>query len=153
MTRLATALALFLAGCALVLASGRPAHSTPPVVVPYYGATYGGGGITAADGKRIVELLQSIDDRLARAEAAAGGKAASVRIDPFPVAKAKCASCHTPGQAEAKGGGFILFADNTPAALKPLSAREKKNIKDAVLGGTMPPNAKLSAAEKAALEW
>lgn len=147
--RLATALALFAAGTALVLAAARPGASSQPVVVPYYGAAYGGGG---GDGKRVVELLESIDARLARLEAAGGIKPAA-KADPLPVARAKCAGCHTPAASEGKGGGFILFADDTAVTLKPLSARERTRIKESVQGGTMPPTKPLGAADKAAFDW
>lgn len=153
--RILTALALFAAGLMSLLACGRPATSTGPVVVPYYGATYGGAGLSAADGKRIVELLESIDNRLEAIEAKTGGPAAGLKKGPdlLAVAKHRCAGCHTPGKSEARGGGFILFADDAGGAMKPLSGREKARIKESVQGGTMPPTTKLSPAEKAAFEW
>ena len=148
----APSLLLFAAGVCFLVASVRPVTSSQPVVVPYYGAAYGGGGMSAADGKRVVELLESIDARLSRIETAGGIKPAA-KLDPLPVAKTKCAACHTQTVAEAKGGGFILFADDGATALKPLSAREKTRIKESVQSGTMPPAKPLSASEKAAFDW
>lgn len=146
------------AAAALAVATARPARSDPPyhaaapaaVQVPYYGAVYGQpGGFSAADAKRVVELLESIDKRLAVLETKAGPVAAKAP-DPAAVARARCAGCHVPKSAEAKGGGFILFADDKAGALKPLSARERARVREAVEGGTMPPNGKLSPAERSA---
>lgn len=161
-----TLLILCAAGTALVLAAARPAESTPPaaqyptaapVVVPYYGAAYGQpGGFSPAEAKRVVELLESIDRRLEAIEAKQGAPAAQKKgPDLFTVAKTNCAACHTPAKADAKGGGFILFADEQPTALKPLSGREKVRIVEAVRGGAMPPEGrkKLTADEKAAFKW
>lgn len=166
--KLATGVILFAAGVALVLGTSAPSHSNPPavgygpqahagaVVVPYYGATYGGpAGISASDGKRVVELLESIDRRLEQLEAKTGAAPLAVKKGPelLAVAKQRCAACHTEARADAKGGGFILFADDKASALKPLSAGEKTRVKQAVQGGTMPPAAKLTADEKAAFKW
>ncbi|TXH99570.1 MAG: hypothetical protein E6Q76_19675 [Rhizobium sp.] len=167
--RLLTCSALFLAGLAVLIASGSPSRSQyatgyspqttggAAVVVPYYGATYGGPqGLSAADGKRIVELLESIDRRLEGIEArSAGPLAQRAGPDLLAVAKAHCAACHTPGKAEAKGGGFALFADDGGAALLPLSGRQRTAVKQATADGSMPPSGrkKLTAEEKAAFKW
>lgn len=137
------------------------AHATPPVpvVVPYYGATYGTpGGFSAADAKRVVELLESIDRRLAAIEERTPGAPAAVKAkgpDLTAVARQHCAACHTPAKADGAGGGFILFAADDAKALKPLSGREKTRIAEAVQSGTMPPGdrKKLTAVEKAAFKW
>ena len=152
MTRFLAILGL---GCVLL----ATAHATPnpPVVVPYYGATYGPAGLSAADAKRIVELLESIDRRLEAIEARQPGGPLPLKKGPdlTGVAKQHCAACHTPKSADAKGGGFILFADDQAAALKPLSGREKTRITEAVQAGTMPPGdrKKLTPAERSAFKW
>ncbi|HEY1191090.1 MAG TPA: hypothetical protein VGE74_25880 [Gemmata sp.] len=169
--KILTCSALFLAGAAVLLASGHPSHCNPPpvtgytpqshaapLVVPYYGATYGGpAGISTADGKRIVELLESIDRRLEAIEAKSGGGPLAQKAGPelLTVAKANCASCHTPAKADRAGGGFTLFADDAAGAMLPLSGRQKTAVKQAVTDGTMPPGnrKKLSAEEKAAFKW
>lgn len=162
MTRTLTALALFLAGVALMLGTACPVASTPspPVTVPYYGATYGApGGFSAAEAKRVVELLESIDKRLEAIEAKTGaGAPVNLKAkgpDLAAVAKTHCAACHTPGRAEKEGGGFILFAADDGKSLKPLSGREKTRIVDEVQAGTMPKDGrkKLTATEKAAFKW
>jgi hypothetical protein len=136
------------------------AHANPPVpvVVPYYGATYGTpGGFSAADAKRVVELLESIDRRLAAIEERTGGPVPIKAKGPDLTATARthCAACHTPAKADGSGGGFILFAADDGKALKPLSGREKTRVAEAVQAGTMPPadRKKLTAAEKAAFKW
>lgn len=158
--RILTSLSLFLACVAALCATGHTATSTYPpsqttggVVVPYYGAAYGQSNTSQADNKRIIELLESIDRRMESLESRAGGPLALKRPDPLPVAKSKCVACHTPGKAEAKGGGFILFADDAASALKPLNAREKNLVKQAIQSGAMPPQGKLNAAEKAVFDW
>lgn len=150
------------AAAALFLAAGLTAIAAAPassqsVVVPYNAAVYGQpGGFTAADAKRVVELLESVDRRLEALEKAAGG--AAVRQAPgaelLAVAARHCAACHTPAAGDAKGGGFILFAGDDLAALKPLGSRERIRVKEAVLSGQMPPPSrpKLSPAEKRAFE-
>lgn len=147
-------LALLALGAILVTA----AHATPPVVVPYYGATYGTpGGFSAAEAKRVVELLESIDRRLEAIEAKQAGGPAAVKKGPdlVAIAKANCAACHTPAKSDKAGGGFILFADDQAVALKPLSGREKTRITESVQAGTMPPDGrkKLTPAEKSAFKW
>lgn len=161
--RLATALLLFAAGVTLMMGSAQPAASTPPsqitggAIVPYYGAAYGSsGGMSAADSKRMLELLESIDKRLEAIEAKTAGTGLAkpaAKLDPLAVAKAKCLNCHTQAKADAKGGGFILFSDDAGSGLKPLNAGEKVRVKQAVQSGSMPPGqTKLSATEKAAFE-
>lgn len=151
--RYALALAFGLVACGLLAF----AHATPPAVVPYYGATYGTpGGFSAADAKRVVELLESIDRRLEALEQRQAGGPVPLRKAPdlLGVAKAGCAACHTPAKADTAGGGFILFADEKAGALKPLSARERTRITEAVQSGTMPPGPKkLTPAEKSAFKW
>lgn len=160
--RLVTALTLFLAGVALLLGTACPVASTDrTTVVPYYGATYGTpGGFSAAEAKRVVELLESIDRRLEAIEQKTGNgpPAANLKAkgpDLAAVAKTHCAACHTPTKAEASGGGFILFAGGDAKALKPLSGREKTRVTEAVVGGTMPPDGrkKLTPAERSAFKW
>lgn len=154
--RLLTA-SLFLTACiAGILASSRPAASTTPtqlsggIVVPYYGAAYGGSdGISQADAKRMLELLAQIERNTRPREGLAQPAA---KLDQLAVAKTKCIACHTPARADAKGGGFILFGDEEGKAFVPLSGRARTRIKEAVLSGVMPPSGKLSAAEKAAFE-
>lgn len=162
--RVLTAIVMFAAGVALVLGTSARSHSTPPgagyspqtyaapVVVPYYGATYGGEqGATKAQASEMLDLLRKIEQNT---RAGVGPQAAPKRgPELLAVAKQRCAACHTESKSEAKGGGFILFADETAKTLKPLSAREKSRVKEAVQGGTMPPNAKLTADEKSAFAW
>lgn len=147
-------LALLALGLALIVTT---AHATPPVVVPYYGATYGTpGGFSAADAKRVVELLESIDRRLESIEQRTPGGPAAVRKGPdlFAIAKANCAACHTQATAEKSGGGFVLF-EKDEKSLRSFGAREKTRITEAVQSGAMPPDGrkKLSPADKAAFKW
>lgn len=131
-------------------------HSTAGVVVPFYAATYGEpGGFSKADAKRVLELLESIDRRLESVDQKTGAGPLPIKkgLDLLTVAKTRCLSCHTEAKAEGKGGGFILFSDETGSALKPLSSREKVRIKEAVQSGTMPPNRKLDVEERAAFSW
>lgn len=166
--RTLTCLLLIFAGVAVLCASSHTANSNPPVVAapavtaPAYGSAVpyflgNSGGMSQADAKRMIELLESIDANQKRTnellEAKGGPLAQKAKVDPLPIAKAKCATCHTPGKAEAKGGGFILFADDQATALKPLNAREKVRVKESVQSGSMPPQAKLSSAEKSAFDW
>jgi len=141
-----------------VINSHQKASYTPTpvtagsVVVPYYGASYGPpNGFSSADAKRVVELLESIDRRLEALEQK-GQKSAVVKPDLLTVAKGRCLSCHSPSSADDRGGGFILLSDDKGTALKPLSAREKNRVREAVQSGTMPPNRKLDPAEKSAFE-
>lgn len=152
--RYVLALGFGLAACGLIAS----ATATPPTVVPYYGATFGTpGGFSAADAKRVVELLESIDRRLEALEQRQAAGPAPLRKGPdlLAVAKASCAACHTPSKADAVGGGFILFASDKADALKPLSARERGRITESVQSGTMPPDGrkKLTPAEKSAFKW
>ena len=146
-------LALLGLALALIVTS---AHATP-VVVPYYGATYGTpGGFSAADAKRVVELLESIDRRLEAIEQRQAWPAPLKKgPDLLALSKANCAACHTPAKADKAGGGFILFADDAATALKPLSGREKTRVTEAVQAGTMPPDGrkKLTPAERSAFKW
>ncbi|AMV24624.1 hypothetical protein VT84_09525 [Gemmata sp. SH-PL17] len=161
--RVAIAIALFVAGTAAIA-------SMPPVQ-SYSVPAYGGvplqllgqqGGMSAADAKRLLEIeeerlvLQRESNELLRAIAIkleAPLPQAQKKADLFTVAKAKCAACHTPGKSEAKGGSFILFADDAAAALKPLNGAEKRAVKQAVQDGSMPKNGKLSKDEQAAFNW
>lgn len=153
MTR-AVAAALFVAAAAVVAgsphAASQPYHAAAPaaVQVPYNAVVYGQpGALTKADVVRIIELLESID----RNTAPAAAKAVKAGPDKQAVARANCAACHTPAKADKAGGGFILFADDKASALKPLSARERTRVKEAVESGEMPPNRKLTPADKTAL--
>lgn len=140
-------------------ASGQPAAAT--AIVPYYASVFNpGAGQSAEDAKQIIALLKSIDTRLSHLEAKSGAGPVTVpltKLDPFAVASTKCINCHTPGASDAKGGGFILFATDDPVqAFKPLSARDKAKIKEAVQNGFMPPprtKITLSADEKKAFDW
>ena len=147
---------LALLGLGLTLLA-TAAHATPvPVVVPYYGATYGTpGGFSAADAKRVVELLESIDRRLEAIEQRQPGPAPLKKGPELAaIAKANCAACHTPAAADAKGGGFSLF-ERDEKSLRQFGAREKVRIVDAVQGGTMPPDGrkKLTPTERSAFKW
>lgn len=157
---------LILFGLAVVFILGSrpeaPAYtpqnqSTVAVGVPFYAATYGEpGGFSKADARRVLELLESMDKRLDSIDQKTGtGGPLSVKkgLDLLTVAKSRCLNCHTESKAESKGGGFILFSDETGSALKPLSSREKVRIKEAVQSGTMPPNKKLDAEERSAFSW
>ena len=151
---------LILIAAALVLSTAHTSTSQPPptypvpsvgggtYVVPYYGATYSGAGLSAADGREMASLLREIRDSLLRMER---GVEASPKLDVATVAQARCMGCHTPAKSEAKGGGFNLFNDEK-GTMKALSAAEKTKVKQAVASGAMPPTTKLSAAEKAAFE-
>lgn len=148
-------IALQVLGLALVLAAA--AHATPvPVVVPYYGATYGTpGGFSASDAKRVVELLESIDRRLEAIEQRQAGPVPLKKSpEVYAVAKSHCAACHTQATAEKSGGGFVLF-ERDEKSLRLLGAREKTRIVEAVQAGTMPPDGrkKLTPAERSAFKW
>ncbi len=154
--KIATALALFLTASIAVA-------STPPAQT-YSVPAYGGvplqllgqqPGLSAADAKRIIELLESIDRRLEAIEAKTGGPVPLLqkKVELLPVAKAKCAACHTPSKADAKGGGFVLFANDDATVLQFLKADAKRAVKQAVQDGSMPKNGKLTAEEKSAFNW
>lgn len=152
MSRAIAFLALLAVIAIVAIAQSQP---TPVTVQPAYGgAPYqllgAQGPWSEKDARRAMALLESIDKRLAAIETQTPPKP---RADILPIAKQRCAACHTPAKAEDKGGGFILFASDLADVLKPLSAREKSRIKESVIGGTMPPNGKLSQAEQSAFEW
>lgn len=158
-----TALVLFVTGTAVV------ASATPPQ--SYSVPAYGGvplqllgqqGGMSAADAKRLLEIeeerlvLQRESNELLRAIAIkldAPLPQAQRKADMLAVAKVRCAACHTPGKSEAKGGSFILFADDTATSLKPLNGAEKRAVKQAVQDGSMPKSGKLTPEEKSAFAW
>ena len=161
--------------CAFVAgekANSQPAYTPPPaaaapasVVVPYNAAVYGQpSGFTAADAKRLLELTEANGTRqektnellaqlLARP---AGGPvaAAAPKLDVLAVSRAKCAACHTPGRADDKGGGYVLFADESAKAFKPVSSKDRaaenglvrKEVTDTE---SMPKGGRLSPAERA----
>ena len=145
-----TVFAVLLAvGCLTLAASANP-PTTGGIIAPAYGAYYSQpAGFTQAEAKRVVELLESIDARMARLESAVFEPA-----EPSPtiqaVASDRCSSCHTPSAAEKKGGGFTLFTGDEAKALRFLSTRELNRVKEAVQSGAMPPGDKLSPAEKSA---
>lgn len=159
------ALLLLALGLTATASTAQYQHAQPApavaAVVPYYGATYTPPGAwTRDDVAKYLGLLEAqnailgeIRDEL-RAGRAGGPvpQAAKKGPDMLATAKARCAACHTPSKSDASGGGFILFADDARTALRPLSTRDRANIKRAVLEGTMPPSKPLSAAEKAAFE-
>ena len=153
----------FVAVVILSLFSRHAAEANPPgppasVVVPYNGASVGDKQPwTGDDVRRMLGLLKSMDERLGNIEAGPRAPGALTLIDPLKVATGTglCITCHTPTASEAKGGGFILFANDEGTAFKPFSAREKVKIRDAVESGQMPPPAKgkLSPGEKAAFHF
>ena len=157
MTRPLTLAAVLFAAAAVLVASSPPATPQPysvaapaAVQVPYYGAVYGQpGALTKADVARIIELLESIE----RNTAPAAKLAAKAGPDKLVTAKARCAGCHTPAKADAKGGGFLLFNDDSAKSLRVLDGRQKAAVRRAVEEGTMPPApaAKLTPAERSAL--
>ncbi len=143
---------LFAAAAVLVAgsppATPQPYHAAAPaaVQVPYYGAVYGQpGALTRADVTRIIELLESIERNTAPARAVKAGP------DALAVARAKCSACHTPARADGKGGGFTLFNDDRASSLRILDGRQRAAVRRAVEEGTMPPNGKLTPAERSAL--
>ncbi len=146
--------------------SHSPGHGTPPTVpyagpvvtaqVPYQAAVYGGNpGLSPDQAKELLSLLRSIDAKLSDIEdkIAPGAAKVVLKTDPLKVAAAKCAACHVPGKADTKGGGYLLFADDSAKAFRLLGGRDKKRISEAVETGTMPPSGPLSAAEKAHFKW
>jgi hypothetical protein len=130
-----------------------PVYGAPPIV-PYYGAMYGQEpGISKSDSKRIIELLESIDQKLPSGVV----PQSQTGLDPLKVAQAKCAKCHTPSVSDTKGGGYILFADDKATAFKPVNRdrrTEENNIvtKATVATGTMPKGGTLTPAEKAVFQ-
>lgn len=169
MTRLVTCGVMLTTGLALLLMGASQSNSqhsaaTPVVtaVVPYNGAVYNGPpGLTPEQGKKLIELLesvdskldllQSIDDKLAAGipgNGKSGNAKAAPRITWQQVVSAKCASCHRPGNEK---GDFMLVGDDGKTA-RPLSTREWARVVEAVESGHMPPpeKGKLSPAEKAA---
>lgn len=147
---------------ALVSPAGHaqyPAGQPATALVPYNGAAVDGKpSWTGDDVRRTIAFLKSIDERLAAIEAGpARAPGALTQLSPLKVATTSglCVNCHTPAATDAKGGGFVLFTDDAGTAFRPLSARDKVKIKDAVESGQMPPPAKgrLSPAEKAAFQF
>ncbi|MBN9523689.1 hypothetical protein J0H58_35120 [bacterium] len=152
MSRVVAAL-LFAAVAAVVAGSARPGASQPgasqPGAVPSQTAHYQPPvALSKADAARldrVIELLESIERNTAPARAVKAGP------DRPAVAKTRCAGCHTPAKADKAGGGFILFGDDKATTLKPLSARERTRVKEAVESGAMPPDRALTPAERSAL--
>jgi len=140
--------------CLLVAAliAGRGGGQSP-VVVPYNAAAYGGPSpVTAADVRKALDLLESMDRRLASIEAKGGAAPAAVRAaDLAAVAKQHCFRCHGPEAADAKGDGFQMFAaDGSMLKLKPF---EMNRIRQTVLEGSMPKTGpKPTPAERAVFE-
>lgn len=126
-----------------------PAVIAPVVQVPTYSASY------QPDGGAL-ELLKEIlaEVKALRAEVAElRGKKAQAEpkaAEPLALVRARCTGCHNAGEAEKKGGGFVLLtADGN---LPPLSLVEKKRITRRLERGQMPPPpAKLDETEKKAL--
>lgn len=148
---------LFVAAAVLVACSNtattQPYSVAAPaaVQVPYYGAVYGQpGGFSKADVARIIELLEAIERNTTPPTLPLKGGAKTP--DVLAVAKARCSSCHTPGRADAKGGGFALFNDDKASSLRILDGRQRAAVRRAVEEGTMPPPpaAKLTPAERSA---
>lgn len=152
-----TAAALVLGLFALAVWANPPAAVAPVQVVPAYGTAYqppGQHDDVLAELKLLVAELRGLRADVAELKQLAGGPqapAAQKKADPLAVVRAGCAGCHSPAAAEARGGGFALFADDG-ATLAPLSAREKARASARVKSGSMPPPpAKLSAPDRAAV--
>lgn len=165
--KLVTGLILFAAGVALVLGLAGRSHSTPPA---YAAPAYGGGapylllgqqqaGIQPSDAKRMLELQEAMlaeqQTTNRHLEVIAGKLGAPVaqaapKIDRAALLRQNCASCHRPGNAK---GDFVIVNDDKGDALKFLSAAEKAKVTNRVQDGSMPPNKKLTAAERAAVKW
>lgn len=140
---------------------GQPGYQPPAtVVVPYNGATTGGGkeAWTGDDVRRALSYLKSLDERMANIEAGPNRAPGQlVALDPLKIATGEglCYTCHTPAVADTKGGSFILFANDEATAFKPLNSKERTKVRDAVETGQMPPpaKAKLSVQQKAAFHF
>lgn len=180
-TRAVTALAVCAAAICSILATSRPAVTSPPtygtpiVTAPSYGSGIGytigqTGTASAADFKRLIELneesvselkgmradlaeLKEINRGLATKLGAPVPQAAPKGIDPLTVAKTHCAACHRPGNMK---GGFAIVNDDAGTALARFNNRDKVAVKQHVKEGTMPPpspNRKaLTSAEKLSLD-
>lgn len=151
MTRFVTLGAL---NCVLVAAliAGR-SDGQGSAVVPYYGAAYGpAGGFTPADAKRVVELLESVDRRLAAIEARAGGAAQPSAVKALTreaVARQHCFRCHSAEKADEKGDGFAMFAaDGSLLKFKPF---EENRINQTVQEGSMPKTGPRPSPEERAV--
>lgn len=145
-----------LAGVVLFTA-GDKANSQPGYAAPAQipAATYGlapaPGGMSAADGKKIVDKLDRLDDvvaELREIKAALAGKVSQTapKLSLLDVAKAACGKCHTPANAK---GDFILFLDESRSALAPFTPRQKQKMWAAVESGDMPQGGpELTPAQK-----
>lgn len=127
---------------AVVVAQPVVAAVVAPVLVPTYTAAY----YAPSDQSEVVKELRALRAELAALKGGATGEVLSLQA----LVAGKCASCHQPKNAEARGGGQVLIEDD--GKLPPFSLAEKKAIIRAVESGEMPPRSPLAAHEKAALK-
>lgn len=141
-----------------------PAYAYPAAaVVPVYTAVYSpraeppAGDPGAADDTAAAIRELAAEVRALRAELAAIREQAAAppgqapapagapkqlpppKLSALDIARTACLTCHAPGNAEAKGGGFALFADDGGKAWANLSPRDRVRIGNRVKNGTMPP--------------
>jgi mono/diheme cytochrome c family protein len=137
-----------------------PAVQAQPVVtqilgvtVPLYGAGYSGAGSEQTDLLRqLLEEIKALRSDVANLQAGGTVPPLGARaVDVSKIVKANCASCHTGGVADDKGGGFELFTEK--GEVIKLSPADRRSVEKRVREGTMPPATKprLSAEDKAAL--
>lgn len=114
-----------------------------PVLVPTYTAGYQPDSTAA-----ILAELQKLRAEIVALRAPPAA-AAPAKEDGKLVMSSTCAKCHTDGNADASGGGFVLIEKDGKQT--PLSLAEKRRIGDLVTQGKMPPKNPLQDAQKTAL--
>lgn len=148
------------AGCAVVHRAVvkqqvvvAPVVQALAVAVPAYGAGY---SPQPADPELLRQLLEEI--RAMRAELRAAlqqGQPAQPAQEPSAAALLdnSCAKCHKAGDADSKGGGFVMVEADGKLSL--LSLEHKNRIARRIQNGSMPPaksvNRPLSDAERKSL--
>lgn len=153
------------AGLGSILAGPVPPYVTPTVTVPMYGVGMAQTQEPPRDAvldaiaklaERVAAVDAKLDRLLALVDDAPPEKAAGQPADVLVAGATKCAACHLPDVAEAKGGGFRLFTPaGTFAVLTPRQLTQvRKRIATTDPSFQMPPpksGQTLTDAERAAL--
>lgn len=133
MRRLTLLVLLLVAVAAWWLLPTRTGHATTPqqqLLVPAYQSGY------SATDDLLKQLLAEVRGLRQDVQSLRGlGTPAGV-ADGGALLKTRCASCHTEGKAEDRGGGFVLVLKD--GAIAPLSLYEQRKVSEQLRAKKMP---------------